>query len=358
MRKTIAGAIALVCIVALSAIGAVVFTAPASEPQPNLGTTSNPGHGQARPDNPLLPGAPSEGDRDDYSGDGVNPLVGNSKSDLHEQESAEQPSFDEAFVSEFNRLATSRQWEDLEKHIRKSIHDASELSAFMPVLLGCLLSVEDQIGYYPVGRGVQTGMYQRQDLKEHGDLLAEHFMRTDSPVLQISLAAAVAAANFENHNNSHISRHVESLLNSRKDATSRLSAAEKSKYTIGLLAAHLRLARSVLESIEFVESLRPTGLTDAQLRWFWSDCSSQFRAKRYFPGDVERIVGYLIAHTDESIRAKNGSEKEIKRLTEIWVSLRERQAYEAALDHADSANEEIIQKAYDQIIAQWLAQKD
>ncbi|MCF6227450.1 MAG: hypothetical protein L3J82_02140 [Planctomycetes bacterium] len=261
----------------------------------------------------------------------------------------------EEFISEFNRLSASNEWNKLEKYLIDSIRNAPDLPSFLPVLLGALSSVEDRIGYYPVGRGVQLGMYGRADLTEHAELLAEAFMSTDSPVLHICLAAATTRANSTKQNKTHLRRHVEILLLNRRQNTAGLSAMERTVYIDDLLSSHMWLSLSVLESIEFMESLQVTGLSNKRVRWYWDDCRRLLRAKRYFDGEVEAITRYLIAHTDESIRAKKGSKKEVARLAKIWVTFREQQAYDMAEKHADDATDETIQGAYDQILAKWLA---
>jgi hypothetical protein len=272
----------------------------------------------------------------------------------------EASTFEEEFIRRFSELASAENWNALEKHVHRSIVNAPSLKDFLPVLLAALEGIADRVGYYPVGRGVQTGMYLRSDLIEHRDEIANEFFAASSPLIQSLLAPALGKAFHGSENPSHITTYIEGLLTYHERERARhelaaLSSLEYHQYITALLGVHQRLWPSVLDSIKFVEDgLGADALDDSIMRAYWRDISNAFHHKRYSNADVPEIVVRLIAHTDQGIRARNGSQAEINRLKSIWERLREPYVYREGLRHAEASSDALIRDSYDQILVHWL----
>lgn len=264
----------------------------------------------------------------------------------------------EGFQRRFSELANAGDWDGLERYIFQTLEkDAPSLQELWPILLALLEGLGDRAGYDPVGRGLQTGLFARRDLQTSADILNASFLETDSALVRVGLAGPLTQAN-KGRNNATLTAHIEKLLVHRESVLKRAEPKNQSAYWAQLILAHTALSPSVLVSIEFVESLRPSGLPDSKVRSFWSDsCRSAFYYRHYDAADVPAIVNYLIAHTDESLTAAMVSEASIKRLKRLWEDFREDQAYDSGLKHSQGLTDTKMQSAWDSILAHWLSKK-
>lgn len=268
----------------------------------------------------------------------------------------EPPSFLDRFQRRFLELSNAHNWEALDEHITKSLRDAESLQELLPLLVSLLETLDSEVGYDPIGRSVQLGLFPRRDLTDCADMLTDIFLDTDSHVVRVGLAGPLSQAT-KGKPTVTLKLHVEDLLIHRRQYMDRLGPIERSAHWDQLIAAHVGFSRSILDSIRFVESLRPGGLSDARVRSFWTNqCASAFYYNQYDSADVAEITDYLITHTDESIGSTVADERQIRRLKKIWQYFRETHAYETALEHASNLTEGHVQEAYDQILAHCLAE--
>lgn len=349
----------------LAAVAWLLWTSLGNQPPANAATnaTAAPRVTAAGADNrpvePGVTGTPGQKNAgDDSKGGQASSNPGPSVAGQAKDEPANTPFTLDGFQRRFSELANAGDWDGLDKYIFRTLSkDAPALSELWPILLALLEGLGDRAGYDPVGRGVQTGLLVRRDLQDCATMLSTSFMETDSALVRVGLAGPLTQAN-KGKNNATLTAHIEKLLIHRDSVVKGAAPQNQSAYWDQLILGHTGLARSILVTIEFVESLRPGGLPDSKVRSFWSDCCrSAFYYRHYDAADVPAIVNYLIAHTDESLTAAMVSEASIKRLKRLWEDFREDQAYDSGLKHAQGLTDAKMQIAWDSILAHWLSKK-
>ncbi|MBZ0137892.1 MAG: hypothetical protein K8I27_16170 [Planctomycetes bacterium] len=268
------------------------------------------------------------------------------------------PSLD--FASEFSRLADAGDWAALAVFVQNAILKADPLGDFLPILFACLETIGNRASYDPVGRAVQAGLLGRQDLGDWVQPLSTEFLESDSVLVLTALAGPVVQANGET-NNVTLKLRTEELLMSKNALLEGVdSSTVRSAFEGMLIAAHTGHAGSILESIEFVESLKASGkLSDQRYVAFWENSvRASFAHKKYFVGDVPSILRYLLGFTRERIHASEGEKRAIDGLKKTWSRLREDAAYDALLTEASNAQDEATRDALDEIAGAWLTFED
>lgn len=271
-----------------------------------------------------------------------------------EKPEAEAAGFEEKFAS----LADAEDWDGLARLIQDALRSADPLDEFLPVLWACLESVEWRATYQPVGRAVQIGLLQRTDLKEFRESLNEEFLSSESPLVIAAIAGPVVHANSA-ESNPALKLRIEKLLVHREMLLKGTkSYVVRNSYEGMLIAAHTASSASVLESIEFVLSLRATGLSDFRYVKFWeSSVTSALYHRRYSEGDVAAIIRHLLEFSHERLVVESGRAEGLAGLKKIWPVFREDAALAAIEAASASATDQAVRDAWDDIAVAWLAQK-
>lgn len=262
------------------------------------------------------------------------------------------------FETRFAQLADAGDWDELAQLISDGLRTADPLAEFLPILWACLETVDGRTTYDPVGRALQLGLLGRPDLPDHREALNEEFMTSESPLLITAIAGPVVSAN-KAAISPELKTRVERLLVHREVYLKGTgSVVVRGSFEAMLIAAHVGHSASILESIEFVQSLRATGLSLQRYVKFWElDVATALYYRRYGEGDVAAIIRHLLEFSHERLAAESGRAEGLAGLKKIWPAFREDAALAAIEAASAAATEPAVRDAWDEIAIAWLAYK-